>query len=168
MIIRDAHLLDIKLLSEMAISTFVKTYVALNPENAELLEAYANESFSEIKIESEIQKGHIRYYLMIHDNLHVGYAKTVQDGAKLELEKLYLTGVTQGMGLGQKFFEHILIKAREQKIKNLWLNVYDQNQGAIKFYSRLGFRKVGERDFKYVWNGQNYKDNDWVMEYDVV
>jgi ribosomal protein S18 acetylase RimI-like enzyme len=156
-------------LAIIASETFLHTYCAINPENREILSAYCRANFYEEKISQEMGRNGVAFYMMKEDDALIGYAKTVKDlEKKLEIEKLYIIESTQGQGLGLKFMEHILAQAKHEGIKKIWLNVYDQNTGAIKFYERFGFKKVGERAFKYSWNGIDYQDNDWVMEYDVV
>ena len=160
---------DAKVLAQIAGETFLHTYCAINPENREILTAYVRQNFHEEKISQEMGRNGVAYYLMKEGDEILGYAKTVKDlEKKIEIEKLYVLPTTQGQGLGLKFMEHLLLQAKHEGVKKLWLNVYDQNPGAIKFYERFGFKKIGERTFKFSWNGIDYQDNDLVMEYDVV
>lgn len=159
---------DCKLISDLASETFLDTYIKINPENVELLKAYVLANFHEEKISQEMGRNGVAYLLMKQGDSLLGYAKTIKDKEVLEIEKLYIVEGSKGQGLGHKFYEHILAQAKHEKISKIHLGVYDQNAGAIRFYERLGFKKVSDRSFKFTWNGQNYEDNDWVMELDVV
>lgn len=159
---------DCKLISDLASETFLNTYSKINPENSELLRAYVLKNFHEEKISQEMGRIGVAFLLMKEGDHILGYAKTIKDKESLEIEKLYMIEGVMGQGLGLIFFEHILAQAKHEKITKIWLGVYDQNHRAIRFYERLGFKKTGDRSFKFSWNGQDYEDNDWIMETDVV
>ena len=171
--IRNADTNDSDFLSNISSTTFVETYVALNPENEKLLAAYAVQTFNEEKIIKELNNKNISFYIIESQNEKVGYAKTVIGQGpselifrpSLEIEKLYVTQTFKGKGLGKMLFEHIKINAIKDGNKSLWLGVYDQNMAAIDFYLKLGFVKIGEKDFLFNWNGLEYKDRDWLVEY---
>lgn len=159
---------DSKIIATIAAETFLYTYCAINPENREILSAYVRENFHKEKISEEMGRNGVAYYLMKEGDEVIGYAKTVKDAEKkIEIEKLYLIQATQGRGLGLEFMQHLVLQAKHEGTKKIWLNVYDQNTGAIRFYERFGFQKVSERVFKFSWNGIDYQDNDWVMELDI-
>ncbi|TCK72800.1 acetyltransferase (GNAT) family protein [Acidipila rosea] len=65
----------------------------------------------------------------------------------IELKRIYLLHRFQGCGLGRALMEQSIEAAREMGRKRLLLGVYGRNVGAIAFYERCGFRKVGERTF---------------------
>lgn len=171
--IRKAKISDAKFLAKFASSTFFETYVAINPENKDLLRAYVTDTFSEEKITMEIQKDTVTFYISEYQNEKVGYAKTVAGtGPKelnftpsLEIEKLYVNESIKGKGLGKLLLNHIKIEAMKAGNKSLWLSVYDHNTAAIEFYLKMGFKKIGEKDFLFNWNGKEYKDRDWLVEF---
>lgn len=172
-IIRKATIKDAKYLANFASSTFFETYVAINPENEALLRAYVTDTFSEDKISMEIQKDAVTFYISEFQNEKVGYAKTVSGAGpkelkfnpSLEIEKLYVDESIKGQGLGKHLLNHIKTEAMKAGNKSLWLSVYDQNTAAIEFYLKMGFKKIGEKDFLFNWNGQEYKDRDWLVEF---
>jgi ribosomal protein S18 acetylase RimI-like enzyme len=171
--IRNADLVDSGFLSKISSSTFLATYVALNPENEKLLAAYVAETFNEEKIKKELTNKNISFYIIETQNEKIGYAKTVRGqgpselnfSPSLEVEKLYVIQDYKGKGLGRKLFEHIKLNAIKDGNKSLWLSVYDQNKAAIDFYLKIGFKKIGEKDFIFNWNGLVYRDRDWLVEY---
>jgi ribosomal protein S18 acetylase RimI-like enzyme len=42
----------------------------------------------------------------------------------------------------------VLVTARKNRVSGLFLKVEKANQNAIDFYSRIGFRVVGEKPFR--------------------
>lgn len=50
----------------------------------------------------------------------------------------------RGMGLGQRFLDHIVATARQRGYRCIELDVTEINTGGIRFYERYGFRKVAE------------------------
>lgn len=171
--IRNANQEDAHFLSQISSATFFETYVAINPENKDLLAAYVTVTFNLENIMSELNNQRITYYIIESQKEKVGYAKTVMGTGpselnyrpSLEIEKLYVIQSFKGQGLGKQLFNHIKIDALRGGNKSLWLSVYDQNKAAIDFYQKIGFIKIGEKDFLFNWNGLEYKDRDWLVEY---
>ena len=174
--IRDANKNDAQFLSTISTSTFFDTYVAINPENAKMLAAYVKETFNEDKIERALNDRNVRFYILENKIDKIGYAKTVTGqgpvelnySPSLEIEKLYLLQKFQGKNLGMKLFNHIKESANLKGHKSLWLSVYDQNTSAINFYTKAGFKVVGEKEFIFSWGKEKYKDRDLLLEYFLV
>src|SRR5438132_3604743 len=49
----------------------------------------------------------------------------------------------QGQGIGEALLKEAIKTAKENKIKKIWLHVYDYNKQAIKLYKKHGFKKEG-------------------------
>lgn len=81
----------------------------------------------------------------------------------LEIKRIYLLHRFQGNGLGKRLLAKAIEQAQARKVRRLLLGVYAQNDDAIGFYQRQGFRKVGTRTFNV--GGKTY--NDLVMGLDV-
>ena len=164
--IRKAILSDYAALTKISTAIFYDTYLELNPENSALLQAYVDETFNEQVILNELKREEVSFYLFEVENQVIGYAKTIVPlgSTRLEIEKLYLKKVQVGKGLGKQLFLHIKTLALSHGQKSICLSVYDQNITAINFYLQLGFEKISEKDFIFNWNGQEYKDRDWILE----
>lgn len=65
----------------------------------------------------------------------------------LELKRIYVFSRFQGKGLGRRLVKEAVIEARAREAKRLLLGVYVRNDAAISFYTRMGFRKLGYRQF---------------------
>lgn len=66
-----------------------------------------------------------------------------EDGA---VHRMYVSREFQNLGLGRELIERGL-----QELSNgrVFLDVWEKNLGAIRFYERVGFRVVGERRFVF-------------------
>jgi ribosomal protein S18 acetylase RimI-like enzyme len=64
-----------------------------------------------------------------------------------EVKRVYLLNRFRGAGLGRRLMQEAEIHARTRGVRRLLLGVYSRNDGAISFYERLGYTKVGERSF---------------------
>ncbi|TGY90509.1 GNAT family N-acetyltransferase [Marinicauda algicola] len=84
----------------------------------------------------------------------------VQTGpGDIEIKRIYLLSKFHGSGAGRALFEAALEEARARGKTRLLLGVYKQNAKALGFYERMGFTRVGEREFDV--GGAVYED--WVL-----
>lgn len=70
------------------------------------------------------------------------------DPRDLEVKRIYLLHRFQGGGTGARLMATARAQAQETGVPRLLLGVYGQNAAAIAFYERLGYVKVGTREFK--------------------
>lgn len=68
--------------------------------------------------------------------------------ADWEVKRIYLLHRFQGGGLGARLMNTAREYAIEQRARRLLLGVYAKNTAAIGFYERLGYRKIGTRQFQ--------------------
>lgn len=71
----------------------------------------------------------------------------------LEVKRVYLLHRFQGAGIGRRLMEEARRHAAAQGAERLLLGVYSGNAAAIAFYERLGYRKIGTREFRVGRNG---------------
>lgn len=160
---------DLKILRAISETTFVQAFGEQN-DKADM-EAYIGTAFSTPKIRSELlNKDSIFYFVALEDNTRIGYFKLNQATAQsepiengLEIERIYLLDKYQGKGIGQLMMDKAFEVAKKLKKAKLWLGVWAENKGAIRFYSRNGFRKFTEHDF---YLGKDLQ-TDWLMEIDL-
>jgi diamine N-acetyltransferase len=69
-------------------------------------------------------------------------------GVDMEIKRLYVLHRFQHRGLGRLLMNQILATARQDGIRELFLRVQKVNRNAVNFYSRNGFRVVGEEPFR--------------------
>ena len=69
-------------------------------------------------------------------------------------------------GFGRMLVEALIRKLYRDGIKKLFLEVDDQNDGAVKLYQNIGFTKVGTRE-QYYTKASNNTGNAVIMRYDI-
>lgn len=77
----------------------------------------------------------------------------------LELKRIYVFSKFQGQGLGKRLLQEAIAESRARLAERLLLGVYEHNDAAIGFYTRMGFRKVGTRKF----NMGGLECDDYIM-----
>jgi diamine N-acetyltransferase len=65
----------------------------------------------------------------------------------MELKRIYLLHRFQSGGLGRRLLEWSVAQARSLRKRRLLLGVKADNTGALAFYDRVGFVRIGERKF---------------------
>jgi ribosomal protein S18 acetylase RimI-like enzyme len=65
----------------------------------------------------------------------------------LEIKRIYLLHPFQRQGLGRALMQQATAYARDTGHARLLLGVYSRNTAALAFYGRIGFHRVGERQF---------------------
>jgi diamine N-acetyltransferase len=66
----------------------------------------------------------------------------------LEIKRIYLLHPFQRLGLGRALMQQATTYARDAGGARLLLGVYSRNAAALAFYGRIGFHRVGERQFQ--------------------
>ena len=65
-----------------------------------------------------------------------------------ELKRIYFRKDRQGGGLGKALFAQVMDWLQVDGPRDVWIGVWSENHGAVRFYERHGFAKVGEYGFK--------------------
>ena len=143
--IREVELLDIELLRDLSIKTFVDTFSAYNTEQN--MNNYIYTAFALEKLKQELQEPTSRFYFIYVDSVLAGYLKLNQGTSQtemkmessLEIERIYILSTFQGKGIGQLLFEKALAIGRQRGVDFVWLGVWEKNHRAIEFYQKNGF-----------------------------
>ena len=53
-----------------------------------------------------------------------------------------------GLNLGKELFDYNIEFSKKHNQLGMWLAVWVENERAIKFYTKMGFKIVGEYDFR--------------------
>lgn len=163
--IRLATEVDAELVASLSRNTFFDSYAEFNTR--ENIEKFMSEQFTmENLMEEVVQPWHI-FYLAFINNEAVGYVKLRQGSEPsriselscLEIARIYVVARAIGTGVGKKLMETCIDVAKQKGKKCLWLGVWKKNQRAINFYSKWGFKIVGEQKFLL---GDDLQ-KDWLM-----
>jgi diamine N-acetyltransferase len=158
--IRAATVDDRSALAALARRTFL---AAFGPDNdADDLERYVDEAFSEGRIAEQLLDPHATF-LLLHEapvgdrpgsgapvgyaHLRAGRSPSVEGVAPTELVRLYVEHHLTGSGHGGRLLLAAFEEARRRGHDTLWLGVWEHNLAAQRFYLRWGFREVGEVRF---------------------
>jgi diamine N-acetyltransferase len=66
----------------------------------------------------------------------------------LEIRRIYLLHRFQRAGLGRRLMDEVMAHGRGVAARRMLLGVYSRNEAALEFYQRLGFARVGTRQFR--------------------
>ncbi|MEO5930415.1 MAG: GNAT family N-acetyltransferase [Candidatus Kapaibacterium sp.] len=148
--IRAAREEDAPELSRVAQEIFHDTFGPSN--SASDMELYCSEEFTPEVLAGVITDPDTRVLLATHDENIVAYAQLrhsetpacVPGGPAIEMKRFYVLKKWHGLGLAGKLLNAVNRKALAEGAKWLWLNVWEHNLRAIRFYEKCGFNTVGE------------------------
>ncbi|MFY9242835.1 MAG: GNAT family N-acetyltransferase [Polaribacter sp.] len=149
-----ASLKDAKLLSKLSVDTFLPAHGHSAPKKD--IDSYLAENFNETNFIKELSDAENQYYLFYVDDKIAGYSKIIFNKENkniaskncTNLSRLYFLKEFYSLGLGKILFDFNCKLAKENKQSGLWLAVWVENQKAISFYKKMGFKKVGDFNFK--------------------
>lgn len=154
---------DTVAVADIARRSFHDAFAADN--EAHNIDEYIEASFDEQRIRAELSDASNTFLLAYCDeqSAPVGYAKlrvgSVTDYAlpenSIEIERMYTEQAATGQGIGSALMQACLDTAAGAGFDNVWLGVWENNAGAIRFYERWGFRAVGHKVFHMGSDPQN-------------
>lgn len=151
MIVIEANSSHVEYLSDFGSKSFIYAYQCTLP--LEELKKYINVAFSESTILEEINGSLATYYICQDSELNpCGYAKLNQSSPPkcinsdncIELQRLYVDSDYRGHGVGKLLETYAESNARNQNIRDIWLQVWEGNVVAQEIYKKWGFTIVGE------------------------
>lgn len=154
----------------IAATTFREKWLEF--EKAEDVAAYVDTYFTPDYIAVELKQQDIVYLLYKIDGRAVGYCKLIL-GAQpeestlphpAEISKLYVLAAYRYLGAGQQLMHEAEQLAAANGCETLWLGVWKQNEGALRFYERLGYTMFGVHLFVM---GDSASE-DWLMKKSVM
>ena len=160
---------DAELVTELAQKTFRETYGPLNDPGE--LSMYMDRQLAGKVLEEEIRADGSVWYIACIDGVAVGFLKIRRDrdpgnlgGRKaLELQRIYVLQEYQGFSIGKTLINTAKAYARAQGFRTIWLQVWQKNTKAIKFYQDAGFVVYETAGFLMGTEVQQ----DFLMRYDL-
>lgn len=152
--IRKATITDAKKLAEIAKASFLVAHGHSAPK--EDIDNYVAKNFKELNFQLEIENPKNLYNLIYSDDKIAGYSKLILNSANenvtdkniAQMSRLYLLEEFYGLSLGKELFNFNIDFSKQNNQKGIWLAVWIENQRAIKFYTKMGFKKVGSFDYE--------------------
>lgn len=160
-----AILNDVDCLSEFACRTYVDAFGhSFQPEDLQThLDTHLSpESFKRILERDTVLIVEMNHHLVgfCQFGLATGYTEAGQDSEGL-IERMYVGKEYQNQGVGSLLMKVVLDQMRQEKVTRVFLDVWEHNPGAIRFYQRFGFEVIGRQKF-VVSSGAETSD-DLVM-----
>ncbi|RZJ68576.1 MAG: GNAT family N-acetyltransferase [Flavobacterium sp.] len=145
---------DAAALQSIGRETFCETFAAVNTE--ENLKQYLETSFSDEKVTAELNDENSEFYFAVAENRVIGYLKVnfgesqteLKDNRSLEIERIYVLKEFHGNGTAQLLYNKAIQVAQRLDAEYIWLGVWEENQRAIRFYKKNGFKAFDKHIFK--------------------
>lgn len=145
-IIEKVLLDDIEKLQVLSRKTFGETFTDRN--TVENMDKYLDEEMSIAKLTLELKNPDSEFYFALLNNEPIGYLKLnkgqaqtdIKDDVSLEIERIYVVKEFHGKKVGQALYNKAFEIAKDTTVEYLWLGVWEENDKAINFYSKHGFK----------------------------
>ncbi|NCO64012.1 MAG: GNAT family N-acetyltransferase [Flavobacteriales bacterium] len=149
-----ATLNDVELLTNLGKKTFLEAHGMSAPKKD--IDNYVHTKFSQEVFETDLNDSKNHYTILYHHQKPVGYSKIIFNCTHpnifidqvTKLERLYLLQEFHNLKLGLQLFNFNLQESISNHQAGMWLFVWVENQKAIDFYKRAGFKIIGNHDFK--------------------
>jgi ribosomal protein S18 acetylase RimI-like enzyme len=154
LLIQKASISDLSDLQSISQETFRETFAAHN--TAEDMDQYLAAVFNTAQLTKEINHSESNFYLAILNNKLIGYLKVnfgnaqteIKDQWAMEMERIYILKAYSGRSIGTLLLRKALSLAKEEKLRYIWLGVWEHNLRAIRFYENHGFVPFDKHIFK--------------------
>jgi diamine N-acetyltransferase len=164
--IRPALVEDMASVKEVAIASYEHTFAAFNTR--ENMDAFYAENYTLAKFDSEYSEPHSIIYVACTDKHVIGFVRLRINhevdqhlaDSSIELQRLYIHPLHQGIGAGALLMKASLAYARNLKFEWIWLGVWEENYRAQRFYEKFGFIRFGEHVFQMGDDPQI----DWLLK----
>lgn len=161
--VRQARPGDIPALSALARHTYAETFGhSLTPEE---LAQQLGDTRSEACLAKALETGVI--LIAQDDDIIAGYVRLCEPRLPVEcsnndrqLDSIYVHPDQQGKGVGGLLMQAALAHPFLQGAEKLFLDVWEENEKAVRFYAKHGFEKAGYCDVKI---GGRVIGHDMVM-----
>jgi len=120
------------------------------------LDQYLEYTYSIEKLAGSINKLNNIFYIAMHKNVIAGFIKIKKQSLnkqiigdrQMELQKIYVLKEYHGTGVAAALLQAALELGKEIQPDCIWLDAIVQNNRAIRFYERNGFKKFAKHYFK--------------------
>lgn len=146
---KDAHLISL-----LAAQTFYESHGSSASE--EDIKEYEKEKLNVSLFEQELKDPRNIFRIAYLNNVPVGFSKLIcnypnskiKEPTICKLEKIYVLKEYYDKGIGKPLFNHNLEIARQNSQKGMWLYVWTENERALRFYNKQGFKIIANTFFE--------------------
>lgn len=157
---------DLLALQEISRQTFFDTFAIANKE--EDMNEYLEVNLSLDQLTEEFNNPSTFFFFAKSNNEILAYLKLNESDAQtekrkvpsMEIERIYVRKEFQNRGVGQFLLNFSIELTKDKLLKLIWLGVWENNFGSIRFYQKNGFEFFGKHSFLL---GQD-EQTDLLME----
>ncbi|KAH6669297.1 acyl-CoA N-acyltransferase [Halenospora varia] len=164
--IRSAAEEDARSIAVLGREVFTATFGhGLSPDD---LATYLSTAYSPSTIVSELKNPELTTLVATNGEEIVGFIQ-LMEGEEDEcvkgleepilLQRFYVDTAWHGKGVGRKLMDEIEVVAKGMGKKTIWLSVWEENHKSKAVYAKLGFEKIGMRDFV----AGSCVQRDWIL-----
>jgi ribosomal-protein-alanine acetyltransferase len=116
---------------------------------------FANDAWSKSNMKSELLAPHTTYVVAEEDHALIGYAgfSKLANSTSSDIQTIAVSESHRGLGIGRSLLESLLAFAKEQKAKEVFLEVREDKPTPQSLYSSLGFKAIDRRENYYQPDG---------------
>jgi ribosomal-protein-alanine acetyltransferase len=116
---------------------------------------FANDAWSKSNMKSELLAPHTTYVVAEENSSLIGYAglSKLPASTTSDIQTIAVSESHRGLGVGRKLMESLLAFAKEQKAKEVFLEVREDKPTPQSLYSSLGFVAIDRRENYYQPDG---------------
>jgi ribosomal-protein-alanine acetyltransferase len=116
---------------------------------------FGNDAWSKSNMKSELLAPHTTYVVAEESDSLIGYAglSKLASSTSSDIQTIAVSESHRGLGVGRKLMESLLDFAREQKAKEVFLEVREDKPTPQKLYASLGFSAIDRRENYYQPDG---------------
>lgn len=149
--IRPADKKDAEIISVLGRLTFLAAHEGSAP--GEDMEHYLTTKFNKDVVEKELSDANNVFHLLYSGEKPAGYSKIIYNTPCsflpenldiCKMERLYISKEFFDKKLGFKLFAYNKDLCVRNNQTGIWLTVWVENDRAVAFYDRLGFKIIGE------------------------
>ena len=120
------------------------------------IDSFISKNYNKEAITREFENTNVHYLLVqFHDKI-AGFSKielstpnqNIIEPNITKLDRLYLLKEFYGKNLGAGLFKATIEISKQNHQQGIWLAVWKENPKAIHFYTKTGFKILGEYNFK--------------------
>lgn len=158
--------MDAPVLARMGRASLLESHGHSAP--AEIMETYVARSFSEAACHAELSDPRNIFTGVWYEGQPAGYAKIICNtphpqvtlAPVTKLERIYLLKAYYGLGLGQGLLSRAIETSRANGDLGMWLDVWQKNDRAFRFYQKEQFETVGASKFVLT---DTHANPIWIM-----
>ena len=144
---------DASLLAELGARTFRESSPNTRHED---VESYVGENFTRERLMTCLSVKNTKAVILEKCGQAIGYAllspgtppdRLVKAPHSIQIKRFYILQEWTGHKLGDVLMARCLEHVGHSRFEAIWLTVWRNNERAIRFYKRWGFRKAGVYDF---------------------